>query len=79
MSETGQSRVIGLLGVGFDNEDGHIRITQADTYHVLMGTGKTHEELKKICHRIDESLKAAGRKLNDCSPEEFMTIVQDLF
>ncbi|MEI7850561.1 MAG: hypothetical protein WCH86_01875 [Kiritimatiellales bacterium] len=79
MSETGQSRVIGLLGVGFDSKDGQIRITQADEYRVLMGSGETHEELQKICRRIDESIKAAGRTLSDYSPEEFMELVQELY
>jgi len=79
MSETGQSRIVGLLGVGFDSQDGQIRITQADEYRVLMGSGETHEELQKICRRIDESIKAAGRTLSDYSPEEFMELVQELY
>ena len=79
MREDGQSRVIGLLGVGFDNEDGHIRITKDDAYQVLMGSGETHQELHKICLRIDESLKASGRVLSDCSPEEFIKLVQELY
>ena len=79
MSETGQHRVIGLLGVGFDSEDGQIRITQADTYQILMGSGETHEAIQNICRRIDESIKASGRALNDYSPEEFMKMVQELY
>jgi hypothetical protein len=79
MSEAGQRRVIGLLGVGFDNEDGQIRITQADTYHVMMGSGETHKEMQNICHRIDESISASGRTLTDFSPEEFMKLVQELY
>lgn len=79
MREGGQSRVIGLLGVGFDHEDGQIRITQADAYQVLMGSGETHEELQKICGRIDESIKASGRALSDYTPEEFMKMVQELY
>lgn len=79
MSETGQSRIIGLLGVGFDSEDGQIRITQADEYRVLMGSGETHEALQKICRRIDESIKTSGRMLSDYSPEEFMELVQELY
>jgi hypothetical protein len=79
MRETGQSRVIGLLGVGFDSEDGQIRITQADEYRVLMGSGETHEALQKICRRIDEAVKASGRQLSDYSPDEFMEMVQELY
>ena len=79
MSETGQRRIVGVLGVGFDSEDGHVRITQADEYRVLMGSGETHDALQKICRRIDDSIKASGRALSDYSPEEFMKLVQELY
>jgi hypothetical protein len=79
MRERGQSRVVGLLGVGFDTEDGHIRVTQSDVYHVLMGSGETHTELQNICRRIDESIKASGRVLSDYSPEEFLKMFQELY
>ena len=79
MRETGQKRVVGLLGVGFDSEGGQIRITQADKYRVLMGSGETHEALQKICLRIDEVVKASGRELSDYSPEEFMELVQGMY
>jgi len=79
MREAGQSRVVGLLGVGFDHEDGQIRITQADEYRVLMGSGETHEALQKICRRIEESVKVTGRPLSDYTPEEFMELVQELY
>ena len=79
MRETGQSRVVSLLGVGFDSADGQIRITQADEYNVLMGSGETHKELQNICGRINETIKASGRPLKDYSPEEFMELVQGLY
>lgn len=79
MRENGQSRVVGLLGVGFDTEDGHIRITQSEQFQVMMGSGETHEALQKICSRIEETIKASGRALNDYSPEEFMELVQELY
>lgn len=79
MRATEQSRVVGLLGVGFDTEDGQIRITQSDQFHIVMGSGETHKALQKICCRIEESLQAAGRPLNDYSPEELMELVQELY
>jgi len=79
MSETGQSRVVGLLGVGFDNKDGHIRITQSDVYHVLMGSGETHTELHRICLQIEAAIKSSGKVMSDYSPEEFMRMVQELY
>lgn len=79
MRKTGNSRVAGLLGVGFDAEDGQIRITQANPYHVLMGSGETHEALQNICSRIDQAVKDSGRALNEYSPDEFMELVQELY
>lgn len=79
MKERGQTRVVGLLGVGFDTSDEQIRITQTDQYHVLMGSGETHRELQKICRHIEESIKTSGRVLSDYTPEEFMEMVQELY
>jgi hypothetical protein len=79
MKERGQTRVVGLLGVGFDTSDEKIRITQAERYQVLMGSGETHQELQKICRRIEESIKTSGRVLSDYTPEEFMELVQELY
>ena len=79
MKRTGQSRVVGLLGVGFDHKDGHVRITQADDYKVLMGSEESHKELQKICGRIDEAVTTSGRELSDYTPEEFMELVAELY
>lgn len=79
MQDAEQKRVIGLLGVGFDTQDGHIRITQADQYRVFMGSGETHTELQKICLKIEEAVKKSGRPLCDYSPDEFMDLVKELY
>jgi len=79
MREAEQSRVVGLLGVGFDTQDGQIRITEADQYRVLMGSGETHAELQKICKKINETIKKSGRPLCDYSPDEFMELVKKLY
>jgi hypothetical protein len=79
MKQTEQSRVIGLLAVGFDNEDGQVRITQAEDYRVLMGSDDSHRALQKICHQIDHAVKESGRELSDYTPEEFMELVGELY
>lgn len=78
MSKTAQTRVAGLIGVGFDEKDGHIRITQANDYQILMGSGETHAALQKLCSRIEISLKESGRSLSDCTPEEFMKLMEEI-
>ena len=33
-----RKKIIRLLGVGFDSEDGHVRITKGEKYDILMGS-----------------------------------------
>ncbi|MDK2857296.1 MAG: hypothetical protein PWQ29_865 [Verrucomicrobiota bacterium] len=79
MKESGQKRVVGLLGVGFDNEDGHIRITQGESYKVMMGSGGTHQTLQKLCQEIEDAVKNSGRPLDDYSAEELMEMIKKLY
>lgn len=78
MRNAGKSRVMGLLGVGFDCEDEHTRITQAENYQVLMGSGESHQALQKLCRTIDERIQQSGRVLSDYTPEEFMKLMQEI-
>lgn len=79
MNRTGQSRVVGLMGVGFDHEDEHIRITQSDHYQVLMGSQASHKKLQEMCSEIDEIVHSSGRQLSDYTPEEFIELVGKLY
>ena len=72
-------RIVGLLGVGFDHKDRQIRITQADRYRIVMGSGETHTALQNICRQIDGKVKSTGRQLEEFSPEEFMDLVRELY
>lgn len=79
MNRAGQSRVVGLLGVGFDHQDGHVRITQANNYKILMGSHDSHSELQKICCEIEKAVHSSGRKLSDYTPEEFMELMGTIY
>ncbi|MDF7798752.1 hypothetical protein P4C99_04720 [Pontiellaceae bacterium B1224] len=78
MPRANQKRIIRLLGVGFDSEDGHVRITKGDRYDVLMGSDESHEYIQKLIARIEEEMKARGVTLDDFSPEEFSDFVQSV-
>ena len=79
MKKAKQSRVIGLLGVGFDCKDEHVRITQAENYNVIMGSGESHQALREICDHIDKYIKNSGRVLSDYTPEDFMELMQEIY
>lgn len=78
MRNAKQSRIIGLLGVGFDHEDGQIRITQAENYKIMMGSDESHQALQKLCSQIDHRIEESGRDLSDYSPDEFMKLMQEI-
>lgn len=64
-----------LLGVGFDNADGHVRITRGDRFDILFGSEKTHDKMRETCVKIDECLRRKGRRLDDLSRQEFVELV----
>lgn len=78
MKASSQSRVAGLLGVGFDSQDGHVRITQAEDYKIVMGSSETHGVLQDLCSKIDKRLAESGRPLNDYTPNEFVELLQEI-
>jgi hypothetical protein len=75
MSEEKQKKIIRLLGVGFDAEDGHVRITKGENYDVLMGSNESHEYIRQLIQKIEVELENRNISLNDLSPEEFTELV----
>ncbi|MCF7848412.1 MAG: hypothetical protein K9M45_06135 [Kiritimatiellales bacterium] len=78
MPDHSKKKIVRLLGVGFDSEDGHVRITQGVDFDVLMGSDQCHEYMQRFCSRIEEGLKQQGRRLENISPEELTEFVQSL-
>ena len=74
-----RKKIIGLLGVGFDAEDGHIRITKGENHEILMGSEESHEYLQKLIEKIEAELKDRDLKLDELSPKEFSEFVKSIF
>jgi hypothetical protein len=68
-------KIVRLLGVGFDDEDGHIRITKSENYDVFMGSGESHEYIQQLIEKIEKGMEAKGLRLNDLDPDEFTELV----
>jgi hypothetical protein len=67
--------VIGLLGIGLDNQDGHKRITQSDEFLLVGGSEDTHERMQDVAMRFSEGLKERGKRLRDASPMEVVELL----
>ena len=71
-----RKKIVRLLGVGFDAEDGHVRITQGENYDVLMGSDQSHEYIQQLLQKIEAQLENRGLSLDDLTPEQLGEFVQ---
>jgi hypothetical protein len=69
--------VLGFVGLGFDNQDGHRRVTTSEHFLLLGGSEATHERMQDTVIKFDESLKRRGKKLVDTSAEEAADLLRD--
>lgn len=70
-----QSQVIGFVGVGLDNQDGHDRITESEHFLLVGGSEETHERMQDTAIRFAEALDRKGKKLPEASPREAIEIL----
>lgn len=75
MKDNQRERIVRILGLGLDNKDRHIRITQGRNFTVFLGSEATHERMQETCIRINEQLDRRGKQLEDLSRDEFMDLV----
>lgn len=69
--------VVGFLGVGLDNEDGHQRLTKSEHFFLVGGSEDTHERMQDTAIRFDESLKKKGKSLQETTHEEAVDLLRD--
>ena len=66
-----------LLGVGFDNQDGHKRVTKGDNFYLAGGSEETHERMTETVIKFNEKLARKGKHLGDLSREEFRDMMRE--
>jgi hypothetical protein len=66
-----------LLGLGLDS-DGHKRLTTGPNFILVGGGQETHEVMTEKAMKINEKLVAAGKSLEEVSPEEFEDIAHSV-
>ena len=72
-----ERRVAGLLGLAFDADDGHKRITRGNNFLLAGGSDQTHGLMRDTIIRVNEELDARGLDLADVSPEELRDLLDD--
>ena len=75
--EPDEPQVIGFLGVGLDNKDGHKRVTQSEFFLLVGGSEETHEHMQDTAIRFEETLRKRGKRLKDTSADEAADLLRD--
>lgn len=67
-----------LLGLGFDADDGHKRISKGKNFYVLGGSKPTHEMMREKCIKFNEELNKRHKSLDDLHRKEFYEIAEKI-
>lgn len=69
--------LVGLVGIGLDNQDGHIRVTTGEHYVLYGGSQETHERMTDAVIHVTETLRRKGKSLPEASVEEVIDLLRD--
>ena len=78
MRNRSDERIVKIVGVGFDNDDGHVRITRGGNFDLYWGSEETHDKMQETCIKINEKLDRKGKELEDLSKDEFIDLVTNI-
>jgi hypothetical protein len=67
-----------LLGVGFDADDGHTRLTRGKNFVLVGGSRETHSAMQETAVKINEHLDRRGKRLEDVSIPELRDICREV-
>ncbi len=66
-----------LLGLAFDADDGHKRLTRGKNFTLLGGSEETHAVMRETAIKVNEHLDHRGQRLEDISPRELRDIIRE--
>ena len=76
--EDGERReIVGFLGVGLDNKDGHQRLTRSEHFLLVGGSAETHERMQDTAIKFSENLRKRGKPLPETPIEEVIEILHE--
>ncbi len=67
-----------LLGLAFDADDGHKRLTRSRDFVLAGGSEDTHSVMRETVIRVTEKLDQRGKSLRNVSAEELRDTLHDV-
>jgi len=71
----GKRRVAGLLGLAFDADDGHTRITRGEHFFLAGGSEDSHDRMRETVVKVTEQLGKRGQRLTDVSVQQLCELL----
>ncbi|MEX2093808.1 MAG: hypothetical protein WD971_14075 [Pirellulales bacterium] len=71
-------RVASLLGLAFDANDGHKRITRGKNFLLAGGSEETHLFMRETIIKVNDRLDERGQQLADVSVEELRNLIDEV-
>ncbi|HUT93997.1 MAG TPA: hypothetical protein VMY37_31325 [Thermoguttaceae bacterium] len=71
-------RSAALLGLAFDNDDGHTRLTRGKNFLLCGGSHETHAVMQETALKINERLDKRGKRLEEVSLGELRDICHEV-
>jgi hypothetical protein len=75
--KSNEPQVLGFLGVGLDNTDGHRRLTRTEHFLLVGGSEETHGRMQDTAIKFNESLRRSGKRLQETSVQEAIDLLQE--
>jgi len=75
MGEHSSVRNVHILGIGLDNRDGHVRLTNAEQFTIAGGSEETHERMTETLLKTCENLERRGKTLNNTDVREIADLI----
>jgi hypothetical protein len=69
------SQTLGLIGLGFDSQDEHKRITKGEDFLLVGGSQETHERMQEVAIHVTGALKTKGKRLQDACVDEVVELM----
>jgi hypothetical protein len=67
-----------LVGLAFDAEDGHKRLTRGENFVLCGGSAETHEVMQETAVKVNEHLERRGRRMDDLTLGELRDICESV-
>jgi hypothetical protein len=67
-----------LLGMAFDAEDGHTRLTRGKNFVLCGGSEESHAVMQETAIKVNEHLDRQGRRLEDMTLGELRDLCESV-